>query len=148
MNVFSLWLVALSVVFNTHHIQALNFTVQCWNPIEIPLTAAGNYSAPYIDVDDLSATFISPTGLSMTMIGFWDGGQTWKVRFSPPSAGVWTYKTNAKDTGLNGQTGFITCTPYTGNLPIYQHGFIKPSANNRYLTYADGTPFYWLGDTH
>jgi hypothetical protein len=33
-------------------------------------------------------------------------------------------------------------------LPIYQHGFIKPSANNRYLTYADGTPFYWLGDTH
>jgi hypothetical protein len=84
----------------------------------------------------------------MTMIGFWDGGQTWKVRFSPPSVGVWKYKTNAKDTGLNGQTGFITCIPYTGNLPIYQHGFIKPSANNRYLTYADGTPFYWLGDTH
>ncbi len=38
--------------------------------------------------------------------------------------------------------------PYTGILPIYQHSFIKPSANNRYLTYTDGKPFYWLGDTH
>ncbi|CAF4569914.1 unnamed protein product, partial [Rotaria sp. Silwood2] len=52
------------------------------------------------------------------------------------------------DSGLNNQTGLITCIPYTGKLSIYQHGFIKPSANNRYLTYADGIPFYWLGDTH
>ncbi len=148
MNVFLLWLIVLSVMFNTHHIQALNFTAQRWNPIEIPLTAARNYSTPYIYVDDLSATFISPTGISMTMIGFWDGGQTWKIRFAPTLVGIWTYKTNANDIGLNNQTGFITCTPYTGMLPIYQHGFIKPSTNNRYLTYADGTPFYWLGDTH
>ena len=126
----------------------MNFTVQCWNRIEIPLNATGNYSTPYIDVEDLTATFISPTGISMTMPGFWDGGQTWKIRFAPNIIGIWTYKTNANDVGLNNQTGFIICTPYNGTLEIYQHGFIKPSANNRYLTYADGKPFYWLGDTH
>ncbi|CAF4956306.1 unnamed protein product, partial [Rotaria sp. Silwood1] len=103
---------------------------------------------PYIDVDDLDATFISSTGISMTMSGFWDGGQTWKIRFAPMLDGIWTYTTKANDSGLNNQTGFITCIPYTGTLSIYQHGFIKPSANNRYLTYADGKPFYWLGDTH
>jgi hypothetical protein len=148
MRVFLPWLIILIVVFTTKCIQALNFTVQCWNPIDIQLNAASNYSTPYIDVDDLSATFISPTGISMTMPGFWDGGQTWKIRFSPNLVGIWTYKTNSNDVGLNNQTGFITCTPYTDTLPIYQHGFIKPSANNRYLTYADGKPFYWLGDTH
>lgn len=33
-------------------------------------------------------------------------------------------------------------------LAIYQHGFLKVHASGRYLTYADGTPFFWLGDTH
>ncbi|CAF3287521.1 unnamed protein product [Rotaria sp. Silwood2] len=62
--------------------------------------------------------------------------------------GGFTGHGDANDSGLNNQTGLITCIPYTGKLSIYQHGFIKPSANNRYLTYADGIPFYWLGDTH
>jgi hypothetical protein len=148
MGRFLHWYIVFSIVFSSQCIEALNFTVQCWNAMEIQLNATGNYSRPYIDVDDLSATFISPTGVSMTMPGFWDGGQMWKIRFSPTLVGIWTYTTNANDTGLNDQTGFITCTPYTGILPIYQHGFIKPSANNRYLTYGDGKPFYWLGDTH
>ncbi len=148
MGCFILSFVVLGLVFTSKCIQALNFTIECWNRVEIPLNAAVNYSTPYIDVDDLIGTFISPTGISMTMPGFWDGGQTWKIRFAPTLVGIWTYKTNARDVGLTNQTGFIICTPYTGTLPIYQHGFITPSANNRYLIYADGTPFYWLGDTH
>ncbi|CAM4871197.1 unnamed protein product [Rotaria socialis] len=142
------WFFVLNILFMFPYIQALNLTVECWNLVEISLNAAGNYSSPYIDVDDLRATFISSTGISMTMPGFWDGGQTWKIRFAPIVDGIWTYTTKANDVGLNNQTGFIMCTPYTGTLSIYQHGFMKPSANNRYLTYADGKPFYWLGDTH
>ncbi len=37
---------------------------------------------------------------------------------------------------------------YTGEHEIYKRGFLNPSANNRYVVYADGTPFFWLGDTH
>ncbi|CAF0908748.1 unnamed protein product [Adineta steineri] len=116
--------------------------------IEIQFNAIINYTSPYIDVDDFNAIFTSPTGNTMMMPGFWDGGQTWKIRFAPTAVGIWTYKTRATDIGLNNQTGSIMCTAYTGLLPIYQHGFLKPSTNNRYLTYADGKPFYWLGDTH
>jgi hypothetical protein len=148
MGLFVHWFTGLCILFTSQYSQALNFTVESWNAVEIQLNAAVNYSSPYIDVDDLRATFISPTGSSMTMPGFWDGGQTWKIRFSPNLVGIWSYRTNASDIGLTNQTGFIMCTPYTGTLPIYQHGFLKPSANNRYLTYADGKPFYWLGDTH
>lgn len=135
-------------VFTSNHIQALNFTVERWNAVEIPLYTATYYSSPYINVDDLFATFISQSGISMTIPGFWDGGQIWKIRFAPTIEGLWRYTTKANDTYLNNQTGFVMCTSYTGTLPIYQHGFLKPSANNRYLTYADGKPFYWLGDTH
>jgi hypothetical protein len=112
------------MMFTTKCIYALNFTVQCWNVVEIQLSAAGNYSSPYMDVDDLSATFLSPTGIAITIPGFWDGGQTWKIRFSPIVVGIWTYKTNASDLGLTNQTDFIVCTLYTGTLPIYQHSFI------------------------
>jgi hypothetical protein len=70
MDRFLLCFIVLSIVFTAQCIQVLNFTVQCWNAVEIQLNATGNYSSPYIDVDDLSATFISPTGISMTMPGF------------------------------------------------------------------------------
>ena len=44
--------------------------------------------------------------------------------------------------------GPCECDPYSGNLEIYKHGFLKVSGNGRYLTYDDGTPFFYLGDTH
>ena len=138
----------LYFIYVSLSVETLNFTVEHWNAIEISLFASGNYSNPYIDVDDLTATFASSTGISMTMPGFWDGGKTWKIRFAPVSIGLWTYVTQASDISLNNQSGFILCTPYTGSLQIYQHGFVRPSVNNRYLIYTDGTPFYWLGDTH
>jgi len=35
-----------------------------------------------------------------------------------------------------------------GDLDIYKHGFIQAEAGCKYMTYADGTPFFYLGDTH
>lgn len=35
---------------------------------------------------------------------------------------------------------------YDGEHEIYKRGFLK--AEQRYFTYADGTPFFYLGDTH
>jgi hypothetical protein len=87
----------------------------------------------------------------MVMPAFWDGGSTWRVRFSPPTAGAWTYVTacnDLTDAGLHGVKGRFTAEEYTGNNPLYRHGILRPSKNNRFLEHADGTPFYWLGDTH
>jgi Protein of unknown function (DUF4038)/Putative collagen-binding domain of a collagenase len=38
--------------------------------------------------------------------------------------------------------------PCTGDLPTYTHGFLRVSEDKRYLAHTDGTPFFWLGDTH
>ena len=121
---------------------------QTWRAVEFTLHSTVSYADPYRDVD-ISATFRGPGGQQLTMPGFWDGGDTWRVRFAPPAPGRWQYTTTSTDatnTGLDGQHGTILASSYTGNLAIYQHGFLRTSANNRYLTYADGTPFFWLGD--
>jgi len=121
-----------------------------WKMVEITLTAAGTYANPYKDVD-IEATFTAPDQTTMTMPGFWDGGSTWKIRFAPNQAGEWTYSTSATnpaDAGLHGKTGTISVTAYRGTLDSYKRGWaLKPSANGRYVTYSDGTPFYWLGYT-
>jgi hypothetical protein len=52
------------------------------------------------------------------------------------------------DGGMQGVSRTIQCNDYTGPYAIYQHGFLKVSANGRYFDYADGTPFFYLGDTH
>ena len=36
---------------------------------------------------------------------------------------------------------------YTGENPLYRHGDLRVSADQRYLMHADGTPFLWMGDT-
>jgi hypothetical protein len=121
-----------------------------WQPYEIILRSSMPYEQPQIWLNvELSATFTSGT-TSLTTPGFWDGGSTWKVRFSPPAPGIWKYNTSCSDAtneGLHTQGEFSTIA-YVGSNPLYKHGVIRPSKNNRYFEHTDGTPFYWLGDTH
>eukprot|EP00054_Salpingoeca_dolichothecata_P014062 m.78842 g.78842 ORF g.78842 m.78842 type:complete len:519 (+) comp20802_c0_seq1:216-1772(+) len=88
----------------------------------------------------------------MTLPAFWDGGNIWRVRFSPPFPGIWTYTSSSSpaDAGLNNVRGQVvaTVTPTTSNVTAYKRGFLRVAPNNRYFTYFDGTPFFWLGDTH
>ncbi len=64
--------------------------------------------------------------------------------------GIWKWETECSDTlnaGLHGQRGTAEVAPYRGDNRLYCHGFLKVSQNRRYLTYGDGTPFLWMGDT-
>lgn len=89
-------------------------------------------------------------GRTLDMPGFWDGGKSWKIRFAPPECGTWDYTVTAqgKELGLHGQSGSLLCRPYTGDLEIYRRGFVRTEPGKRYFVYDDGTPFFYLGDTH
>lgn len=90
-------------------------------------------------------------GVTLTVPAFWDGGNTWRVRAALPEEGEWTWRTvctDTSDTGLHGLSGKLTVTAYDGDLEIYKRGFIGVREGDRYFTYADGTPFFYLGDTH
>jgi len=108
------------------------------------------YSSPFNDVT-MDVTFEGPNDTTMVMPAFWDGDVTWKVRFAPTYIGVWEYTTSCNDTsntGLHNQTGTIGCVSYTGNLEIFQRGFVKARSGERYFSYNDGESFFYLGDTH
>lgn len=122
---------------------------ETWISNEITLVSSKNYSDPFNDVE--LDVYLFCDGKKYTMPGFWDGGNIWKFRFCCPFAGNWTFVTVCSDklnTGLNDITGSVICNDYSGNLEIYKHGFVTTGATKKYFTYNDGTPFFYLGDTH
>ncbi len=80
---------------------------------------------------------------------FWYEEKVFKVRFAPVREGLWTYRTVcAEDASLNGLKGIVLSKAYQGELEIYKRGFVTTGYGHKYFTYADGTPFFYLGDTH
>jgi hypothetical protein len=118
-------------------------------PVELSFTARGAYVDPFNQVT-LDALFTDPAGTVRRVPAFWAGGRTWKVRYASPLTGAHAFRTEcsaAADTGLHGVAGRVTITPYRGKNPLYAHGPVQVAANQRHFEHADGTPFFWLGDT-
>lgn len=123
--------------------------IPCWGRFEASFTSASTYANPFQEVA-LHADFVSPAGHRRTVDGFWDDGETWRVRFMPDEPGKWTYTTTCSDpgnTGLHGRSGWFDCGQPAGGTPFEQHGPLRLAENRRHLAHADGTPFFWLADT-
>ena len=123
-------------------------TVAIWKRTDIVLNAKNTYQNPYYDVD-IYAVFTHADGTEIRLEGFWNGADEWRVRFSPTKVGVWEYEITSNqpsDSGLC-NSGSILAVKNEGDTRIDRHGFIEISDNKRYFQHADGTPFYWLGDT-
>lgn len=131
-------------------VKAADFTVEQWKMVEISLTSTVTYSDPFNGVN-VTATFTHTDGTVIVRPAFWDSSSTWKIRFAPIKTGNWTMTTTCTDvsnTGMHNISKTIQCNAYTGTLEIYKHGFLKVDASGRYFVYNDGTPFFYLGDTH
>jgi hypothetical protein len=124
-------------------------TAETWRAVELSFESEKTYADPFQDVTlDL---LLWGNGRLYTVPGFWDGGNTWRARFVCPVAGEWQCKTVCSDkdnAALHGRTATVSCSVYSGDLEIYQHGFVTTRRGEKYLTYEDGTPFFYLGDTH
>lgn len=117
---------------------------------ELTFHATATYADPFSEVE-MTAVFTCEDGTVLTRPAFWDGGDVWRVRVALTRLGAWTYTTacsNKGDTGLHGVSGTIECVEYTGEHAIYKHGFLKVSEDGHYFVHDDGTPFFYLGDTH
>ena len=127
------------------------FKAEQWLAYDLEFTSASEYQDPVYTVDMDIVFTNSTTGYSFTLPAFWDGGTTWKARYALTELGEWTWTTVCTDetnTGLHGISGEVVCVEYTGDLDIYKHGFLKTELGVRHFMYADGTPFFYLGDTH
>ena len=121
-----------------------------WRLVELPFTSSAKYATPIFDVS-FFVTFSPPAGSNQSQIlrpGYFDGDQSFAVRFAAPVPGIWTWLStcsNASDTGLNGLSGHLIIAPDGGGVnPFYSHGFVRVRADGRRFEHADGTPFRWL----
>lgn len=124
-------------------------SAQTWVANELTFESQTVYSDAFNDVT-LDLVLIG-NGRKYTVPGFWDGGNTWKIRFVCPSSGDWYFYTVCSDKDneqLNGRTGKVNCVEYTGEYDIYKKGFLTTGYGQKYLTYENGEPFFYLGDTH
>ena len=120
--------------------------VMLWTETDIPLFAERTYADPYRDAA-VHAVFRHESGRELALDGFWDGGNRWIVRFAPTLTGIWRYELAFAD-GSRTENGMLEAVPYTGDNPLYRHGFLQVADSGRYLCHADKTPFFWLADTH
>jgi hypothetical protein len=116
-----------------------------WSVFEIELTAQREFANPYTDVE-VTAQFAGPGGVTYAVRGFWDGDRTFRVRFTPPTRGQWTYtiQSSPPDAGLTRTGAFEPAAPAKNS-----HGFLRRDA--RYPTsfvFDDGTRFFMWGTTY
>jgi hypothetical protein len=118
--------------------------VQEWS-----FASARSYADPFHDVS-VEVIFSDPAGREQRVPAFWAGEQTWRVRYSAEIAGRHGFRSVCSDTSnadLHGVSGTIDVSPYEGSHPLYQKGVLRVAANKRHFEHADGTPFFWMGDT-
>lgn len=122
-----------------------------WEMQEITLNAVQDYDNPYTDV----TCWVELEGpeFSKRVYGFWDGGNVFKVRVVATKPGEWRWASGSNqpdDEGLNNHSGIFIATKWTEaekkENPV-RHGFVRATPNGHALQYADGTPYFMVGDT-
>ncbi len=124
-------------------------TVETHRMTEVTFVSTKSYADPFNEVT-LDVVFSSPNNRSLRVPAFWAGGNTWRVRYASGLTGTHPYRTVCSDTQnatLHDITGKILITPYTGTNPLFLHGPLRIADDHRHFSHADGTPFFWLGDT-
>src|SRR6476660_3182931 len=107
------------------------------------------YSDPFNQVD-VDAIVTTPSGREERIPAFWAGDSIWRVRYQPQEPGLYKIRSVCSDSAnrdLHGQSLVLNVQRYAGANPHYKHGVLQVAADKRYFQYADGTPFFWLGDT-
>jgi hypothetical protein len=124
--------------------------IHVWQRVEITLHARKAYANSYQDVTvwvDLKGP-----GFNKRCYGFWDGGDTFRVRVMATAPGAWSWTSGSEpaDPGLTAGTGSFDAQPWSDAEKAAnpnRRGMIRPSANGHAFQYADGTPFFYLADT-
>lgn len=118
-------------------------TVEKWGMLELSFTQPGTdqlFRNPFQE-GELTGRFQNGYD-SLTVSGFYDGDNVWKLRFMPRTVGEYRYTIFSNIPELNGKTGAFLCTqPSEDN-----HGPVHTSGRFHFA-YEDGTPMFVMGTT-
>ncbi|MCG6913323.1 DUF4038 domain-containing protein [bacterium BMS3Abin03] len=125
--------------------------IHVWEMKEIKLQAEQTYDNYYTEVE--CWVELKGPDFSKRVYGFWNGDNNFAVRIVATKSGKWEWVSSSNqpdDKGLNNHKGEFTAVEWNES-EIEQnpnrHGFIRATPNGHALQYADGTPFFLVGDT-
>ncbi len=151
----------LFLACSTHQVAAQELTVKKWHLLELTFegprhTETDNAPNPFLDYR-LRVAFTSPSRKERIVPGFFDGGNAWKVRFTPDEVGRWSYGvafrrgpraalSDEADVGepaaFHGKEGAFTVAARDPDAP----GFLKwgrlEYVGGHYLKFRDGP--HWM----
>lgn len=114
-------------------------SVPRWGMWEATLKSQRQYFNPFTEVS-VMATFVAPSGKRVTVDGFYDGDNVWRVRFMPDEVGKWRWVIRAEPSEESmSASGTFVCTPSPLHGPLRVH-----PQNPLWFAFADGTPVYLL----
>jgi hypothetical protein len=127
----------------------MNISTKVYKRCEIVLHSTKDYENPFMDVN-IDAIFTHEDGTVITLPGFWNGDNEWKVRFASEKTGIWNYSVTCtdKENASLFDNGTITVEYAEPKNELEEHGYVTLRKGDRYLSYADGKPFFYLADTH
>lgn len=149
--ILSLCLILLLFTASAGFAQNNNANLHVWELKEIVLNAEKTYNNYYTDVT--CWVELTGPGFSKRVYGFWDGGNKYIVRVVATSPGTWQWVSNSNqpdDPGLNNHKGEFSAMDWSDQEKVQnpnRRGFLRPTKNGHALQYADGTPFFMVGDT-
>ncbi len=133
-------LLATSLYAYSPVMQQPSATGRQWEVYELTFNDSTSYPNPFWDVT-IYTDFISPTGVTYKVRGFYYDGSTWKTRFAPVETGQWTFNVSymrPQDT-----------TTFTGSFTVASgtsHGFIRVDPSNpNMFSYSDGSSYLPIG---
>lgn len=113
--------------------------IERWGLFECRLNSPTQYENPFRDVT-LTAAFTCEAG-TKTVEGFYDGDDTWVIRFMPEHLGTYSFQTASSDSALDRRTGSFVCiAPSVGN-----HGPVHVD-KQYHFSYADGDAVFSARD--
>ena len=151
-RIFLLVLLTIGTIAETlAQTESVHSEIRTWDMQEIVLEAKKTYDNYYTDV----TCWVDLKGpdFSKRVYGFWNGDNVFIVRIVATKPGIWSYTSGSNqpnDTGLNDKTGTFSAIDWTDKEKDEnpnRRGFVTTSKNGHALQYADGTPFFMVGDT-
>ncbi|MGI5819389.1 MAG: DUF4038 domain-containing protein [Armatimonadota bacterium] len=98
---------------------------------------------PSASVDVIVST---PSGRELRVPTFEGADDALRVRYASGEVGAHAWRVDGEGE-FPREAGEIEITDYEGANPLFEHGPLQLSEDRRHLRQADGTPFFWLGDT-
>jgi hypothetical protein len=143
-------LLAVALLLLSAGAAAAAVPVHPWQKQELTFHASRAYANPYTEVKVWVE--LEGPGFRKRVYGFWDGGDTFRVRLVATAPGEWRWTSGSTpaDPGLSGRSGSFTAVDWSEaekrENPL-RRGFLRATPNDHALQHADGTPFFAVGDT-